>query len=253
MRADAVLGVVTVAMAILGGIVSVHAPETFRSKLLCGAAFLLLGAVCILSVIKQSNENAASNANLASSFRNLSAKTDEVSRITTLNTDLQHQLLKSTETIAELSRTNIHTVTGGDSFCYFMMSPPNGFLTAVQQGAYPLRDVTARMVDVEVFMKAVPTGNLLNAGTTNLEVGDLSVGSARILGNFPVGDGDKHDFNIFFNGLNGFWTQLLRLRRVNGKWEFAIQVTGPTKKEPFENVSAGYPRNAAGKIDWTDH
>jgi hypothetical protein len=60
----------------------------------------------------------------------------------------------------------------------------------------------------------------------NYTIGDLSANAGRMLGPFSLSNepGDQRDFNIFFNGLNGYWTELLRFRRVDGKWRQAARV-----------------------------
>jgi hypothetical protein len=92
---------------------------------------------------------------------------------------------------------------------------------------------------------------------TNWQIGDLGVASSRMLGRFVFDDGtDKRNFNIFFTGTNGFWTELLRLRKVNGTWLEAVRVTRDkvegsklSSEKAFEQVEAGYPR-VSGKVDW---
>src|SRR5260370_20568530 len=123
MRADIWLGVVTVVMAVRGGIVSSHAPTELRHKIAYVSAFVFAGAVSIWFVIRISNENAAASRELGTALKNLGDSTASIANMTALNTQLQGRLLQQSDTIADLSKQNIATVTGGDSFCYIDSEP----------------------------------------------------------------------------------------------------------------------------------
>jgi hypothetical protein len=68
-----------------------------------------------------------------------------------------------------------------------------------------------------------------------------------------LGSGNARDFNVFFSARNGFYTQLLRFRRVNGKWLSATSVTfmAPAfqTNPALHKVDHGYPLDAHGKPD----
>ena len=122
MSPDIILGIVTVLMALLGAAVSLHPPESLHDpqkwwvKVLYAGTFCVLGIIAIVCVIKQSRETAVANQNLANSLTNLDTSTKEISRVTSLNTDLQHELLGQGSRIAHLAEESLENITGGESF-----------------------------------------------------------------------------------------------------------------------------------------
>jgi hypothetical protein len=63
---------------------------------------------------------------------------------------------------------------------------------------------------------------------------------------FPLGQSDKRDSNVVFSARNGVYTQLLRPRRVQGKWRQATRVS-IDEKVVFEKVDKGSPKE---QFDW---
>src|ERR1700685_872401 len=116
MHADIVLGVVTLLMAVLGAIASLHAPEKFWWKISYIIAFLIIGTVRMVFVITQSNETSAASAGLTGALEDLKKSTSEISRMTNLNAQLQQRLLDSSKTVASLAQENINAVTGGKAY-----------------------------------------------------------------------------------------------------------------------------------------
>ena len=55
MRPDITLGIVTVLMALVGGVVSLHAPTKWPAKISYASIFAALGVISVIYVIKQSN------------------------------------------------------------------------------------------------------------------------------------------------------------------------------------------------------
>jgi hypothetical protein len=164
-------------------------------------------------------------------------------------------------TIAGVSE-NVKTVTGGDSVCWLMIVPRQGIIVALQRGKYPLHDVTVRMTDLDKASKlyaAQPlTLDSFYAADTNFQVGDMAVSASKILDTHFKVSGDKLSFNVFFSGLHGFWTQMLRLRLVNGGWVQATKVTRsmtgkngkPYEKFVFQRIDKTFPRSAHGDVEW---
>jgi len=156
MRADIWLGVVTVFMAVLGGIVSAHAPTRLWHKILYVGAFVLAGAASVCLVIRISNENAAANTGLKNALDKLGETTTNIATMTALNTQLQERLLNQSDTIASLSKQNIATVTGADSFCFLGFNRSQGFLVFVHIGQFPLYGVIARITELDQNGKSRP-------------------------------------------------------------------------------------------------
>ena len=95
----------------------------------------------------------------------------------------------------------------------------------VHQGEHPLYDVHTRIVDLEKLDQLM--GNLsfatLKQTDTNISIGNL-IPSAQMLQPFMLGNGNTRRFNIFFPARNGFFTQLLRFKKIHGKWVYATKV-----------------------------
>ncbi len=142
-------------------------------------------------------------------------------------------LRNKSDEIAALNREIAQSIIGGDSFCYLSVSPlkqpdDQALLTLVHQGKYPLYDLGVRIVDVDKFQQVVSrdfSALDLFKIDTNVSVGNLAVGQAAMIGNMRLPSLHELRFNIFFSARNGFFVQLLRLRKVNGVWRQAIRVT----------------------------
>jgi hypothetical protein len=165
------------------------------------------------------------------------------------------QIAKKSEEIADLNKRIAALVTGGDSFCYLWLgnidSKSNlAILCSFQEGKFPIYDVDARVVDLQQLeqkKRPLTLDNFL-AGQIFLNLGTMRVKGIKVLSsNFPLGQSDKHDFNVFFTARNGVYKQFLRLRRGQGKWRQATRVT-VDEKVVFENVDKGFPED---ELDWS--
>jgi hypothetical protein len=159
MRSDIALGVVTFLMAILGGIVSAHAPTKTWQKWVYGLTFVALGAVGLFFVIKQSNETAVASTKLEGSLRSLGDSLKETARLQGVNTQLQGKLLTQSDTIASMSKETISQLTGKGTFLYFTVAPnlgsgdpPSFPLSVWVNGKYPMREVTTSIQSNSVFV-----------------------------------------------------------------------------------------------------
>ena len=119
-----------------------------------------------------------------------------------------------------------------------------GYLIAIHYGEFPIYDVKARIVDLELFDKNKGKRTIQNLYSDDIivDIGSMPVQTASRLSEFNLGEGDKRDFNIFFSARNGLCTQLLRLRKLNGKWFQATRVKireGNTEKKVFEQIDPG--------------
>jgi hypothetical protein len=237
------LGVVTVLMAVLGGIVSVLAPDRAWQKVSYAAAFLVLGVVSILLVVRQVRESALTNARLESSLRELS---------------------KSSSIISSLSRENLDTQTGGDSFAIMeidrSLTPidPRRLVvdalpayTVHLKGKYPLHRLQAQTAIANGQCKQIEG-----------QIGeDLDIGELLPDVSWDVGPDELHfeqdnraAVDICFEALNGSWTEQLRLRKMGGIWLQAIRVLrrGPGDQDErvvYEKLDEHYPQ-PRGKMKW---
>lgn len=146
-----------------------------------------------------------------------------------------------------LSRENVQTLTGAESYAYLAFVPGQGFLAFPHKGQYPLYGVSARIVELG------KAGQNSDMGVT-VFLGDIVQGHAAIQPlppNFSP-PGDRFDANVFFTARNGDWAQLIREVRVGGRWLRAIRVMGrftSLKKERImcEIIDSNFPRGAKEK------
>jgi hypothetical protein len=167
---------------------------------------------------------------------------------------------------AELRQKNeeIARLTGGDGFCWtaFQIVDSRGELVNankmpdelilvpnfINQGKYPLYDVSARMVDLDQFKTNVVSG------TTAVRIGNMTAGFAVTTDVHIPHHGKDFNFNIFYVARNGSWLQKLRMRWMGDGWASANRVTEGQGggKELLLEVSANYPRDADGNVAWED-
>ena len=223
----------------------------------------------ITLVVKQSRESAATTSKLAGSIEALREGNQEISRVQSLNTQLQQRLIEASTSIKNLAaqnvglaRQSIQTVTGGDSYCYLDVVSPSragGLLVAFHRGKYPLYAVNARLVDLAQMKKFLESGQKLTldnvfTNDVNLSIGDLAVSTAKPLQQIIFPSSDRQSFNIFFSAHNGLWTEELRLRFVDGSWTRAVRVSrleGSREASIWKRVDPKYPR-PNGKVDWAE-
>ena len=245
-------------MALLGGVVSSHAPAKIGWKVAYVAGFLVMAAIAIVFVIRVSNEAESSAAKLGGKIGELQTATAETARLQRLNNQVEAQLLQLANTNTSLARKGIATVTGGDSYCYMDFIYQFGGHTPVflHSGKYPIYDLSARIVDLEAMTRHPSLDAIMG---NNVEIGEMQVGRtwSKLDWSIPFTDEQSQDFNIFFSARNGVWTEKLRLRKVRDHWSNALQVwlsplgtAKPPAKPILEKVANDFPRNAQGTIDW---
>ena len=170
--------------------------------------------------------------------------------------EFERHLREKSEEIAQLNREVANLVTGGNSFCYMAVSTINpesniGLLSFIHNGDHPMFNVAARIVDLEEFDKLKDHINIHNfqQADINMSIGDFSKGAALVRGPFPLGKGNKRDFNIFFSARNGWFNQLLRFRKVDGHWAQATRVERDGEIL-YERIDDNYPKEKNGLVNW---
>jgi hypothetical protein len=163
------------------------------------------------------------------------------------------QLQEKSEEIARLNRETANTVTGGDSFCYLMpIGNAPDRVSVIHSGKYPLYDVSVQLVDLDDPAFSKPTFSSIGANT--ITIGNIPPNSIQVLGSVIKLTGDRKRLNIFFSARNGFYTQQLRMRLVNGEWKSATRVTrnlADGKRETLHTqVQPEYPKENDGSVDW---
>ena len=170
--------------------------------------------------------------------------------------EIQEDLIKKTEENNELNQELANLVTGGESFCYLIVSRPRtgktGRFTVLHEGRNHLYDVEGWVYDLDA------PGD--NYGYKHMKIGQLIASSdpnsvwKRVhhhqnLHSFSFGNGMTRSFNIQFIARNGAFDQVLRFKKINGEWlqAFKIERDG---EYIFEEADDDFPRTEDGEIDW---
>jgi hypothetical protein len=176
------------------------------------------------------------------------------------------------QTLRGLKET-VNAATGGDSFCYVILVPDYGYgangsvpSSIIQQGKYPLTNVTASITDDDMIVKYLNEGskhtaedfsNIMERAQQWVHVGDLPPQfSEQFSMRAATVTEDRRLLTITFWANNGHWIEKFGLRRVNGKWLRLIRVWRERldkKKNAyvadviFNRVDDGYPQDANTK------
>jgi hypothetical protein len=234
-------------------------------------------------------QTAEANSRLATSIENLNKGATEIARVQALNTELQERLLQSSgdilsqgKTISGLSqkaadtarqavntaqqavdtaRRGIDITTGGEGFCYMFFSenPSGGAAKPVfgNPGKTPLYDVYAKILDLQHLDRLRAQNPQANpeAAFTSFAVGELAAGGTsldldRTLP-FNTGLAERQDYQVGYDGRNGWWVQDIILKKVGNGWAMASRVfrtDGANYKLVFTKVDQNFP----GEPDWRD-
>jgi hypothetical protein len=200
----------------------------------------------------------------------LRQRTDEI-------VDLNKKLADKSDNIAAMTQTSLDAVTGGDTFCYLELSDSLETGTVVfhvsVEGKHPLFDVTMTVTDQNAMAGVMHEFEKRNAGKPFQPVFEVLGrhafdGTRRTfaLGNlnpstwntvpdmvWPVGGLTDRGFLIQTVARNGYIIQQTQLRKVDGQWISATQVTkndGSTTKTVYSVVNDKFPRKPDGSVDW---
>jgi hypothetical protein len=174
-------------LVLLGTIVSLQEESAKRHKILILICFAMLGIGGLWATIVQSSKSAQDATKLGTALSDLDKSTNDIARMTSLNTQLQGKLLDSSGIIANLARQNIAYVTGGDSFCYLMLSTTtlNGTVepSLIQSGRNHVFNIGIRIVDIAELASG-------RNSEWQYSVPFLRRGTLLMLSSFPLGSGD---------------------------------------------------------------
>ena len=162
---------------------------------------------------------------------------------------------------AEINKQIASSITGGVSFAYIIptfFDPTHNspMLTLVHRGEYPLYDLTVRILDMATFDNRVRQNNSysdrlreeVQLGISNIAPNQTSMVKTVQLGTDPL------RWNLYFSARNGFFTELLRVRRVGNEWKTALKVIRtrwPSNDQVLlEKIDSGYPLSKAGQVAW---
>jgi hypothetical protein len=129
-------------------------------------------------------------------------------------------------------------------------------LTLVHQGEYPLYDLTVRILDMDTFERKVQQNNSdfdKLREEVQMSVGNIAPNQTSLLKTVQL-DSDPLRWNLFFSARTGFFTELLRVRRVGNEWKTALKVIRtrtPGKDQVLlERIDSGYPLGKDGQVEW---
>jgi hypothetical protein len=160
---------------------------------------------------------------------------------------LYHEWQTSVEA-EETKKREIGLATGGDSFCHF--EPDINDATSsivrglvVQHGEYTVYAIQVRIVPLD------ETGELIkgidwSTQALQLQVQEISPGKAEMitLSNPIAIGGTSVAMNVFIDARNGGWAEKIRLHRgADGHWLKAIRVDLGPGRDPFVDVTKGFP------------
>jgi len=166
-------------------------------------------------------------------------------------------------------------INGGDSFEVALMAfnGTRGHLYFRQKGDYPMREVHAWFLDVDKYnvwyknhLTSLTSPNRSSPpprfpGQHEYLIPALPKDGSDVEGYFELEKSGKENFLANFVGINGFWSEYLSVRRINGKWVEACRVNWEdstpegkgvnfTQRKIYEYADPEYPLGPDGKIDW---
>lgn len=162
---------------------------------------------------------------------------------------------------AEINTQIALSIMGGASFAYIVptfFDPTHNapMLTLVHQGEYPLYDLTVRILDMATFDKS---GRQNNSDSdklreeVQLSISNIAPNQTSLLKTVQL-DSDPLRWNLFFSARTGFFTELLRVRRVGNEWKTALKVIrtrSPSNDQVLlEKIDSGYPLSKDGQVEW---
>jgi len=251
-------------MAVIAGIMAIRPEMGGWEKSLWFVLLLLFGAAEIRAISSDRKEQNNTFENIASKLE--IAVNQGTVAINALNENITEGRSHFDSTMAGLE-DSIKTQTGGNSFCYLEFSRALnnvGGMTVVKVGKYPLRGVTARMMDgvktaaaVNEFVKTnSPKGdqeyaNQLFAIQRGMEV-FLTIpdfaSATRFIGGYQMTNSERQSFQIVFSAFNGSWIERMEIRTLGEKWVKAIMVEVPMTKKNHFYIDPDYPQ-VNGKLD----
>ncbi|MFM4922410.1 hypothetical protein [Aeromonas dhakensis] len=147
-------------------------------------------------------------------------------------------------------------ISDGNSFPWLQIGMTygsnQGVLMAIHQGDHPLYDVIARIVDLQ---KLEQVKNNISLATlehieTNVNIGNMIPSHASMVQKWEIESEPEQSYNIFLTARNGSFTQLLRLKKVNGAWVCATKIMNKNNEILHEQIDDNYPKEADGSVTW---
>jgi cell division protein FtsL len=187
----------------------------------------------------------------------------------TQKAEFERELRLKTEEIAELNKNIAETLTGGNSYCYLLITYPQfrrdvANLTLMHEGKYPLYDVQIKIDDVEekirIMKEEWENGKFGQRTLADSETVFAQASKVFKIGNFgpnqvmnvtqiTLPSVETKGYNIDITARNGYIAQTIRFRNFNGQWKLAekLVVHGKVFKE---EIPIEFPRDRNGNFAW---
>lgn len=167
--------------------------------------------------------------------------------------DFQHLLAE----LRIAARDIVGNTTGGKSVCYLLSGikeenqPPMSFLHC--NGPYALHDVNVEICDLDEFNRGVAAGQSNTQQRPRFKFEIILPGVAYpVPYQFAVDPHNKNErsFNIFYFARNGHFSQLVRMKKINGQWLTATKVLNGSTEPAFEWIQEGFLTQSDQKVEW---
>lgn len=248
----------------LGTTLSDPKNDRFKVTLAATAAAIAIGGGVngYFNGVQAQKEAKASNELLRTKTDEIAAATRQSLDLAKLNGELSRALIKKSDTISDLGRSAVSETTGGDSYCFVDMggmAGTEGLAASVERrGRYPMQNVGVTITDVDAF-RADKTMQNMGVWRRSFPVIDFisRVSLWRPLGTYSMGPNvQSRSFNVEISARNGFFQELLRVRRLaDGGLTLALVVTASyfDKRQGvvFQRINKTFPTDALiADKDW---
>ena len=169
---------------------------------------------------------------------------------------MEKRLERLFEELETKTRNMIDHVSGGNSFPWIQIGMVNsatdkGTLMVHHNGEHLLYDVSVRIVNLNKFRQL--NGNIslstMQLTDTNKVLGNLIPGHSVMLEEWELEHAASQDYNVFFFGRNGGFTQAIRMRKIGGEWVTATRITNRDNEVLHEQIDAQFPL-VNDAVDW---
>ena len=159
--------------------------------------------------------------------------------------------------LKEVETDVIGNTTGGNSVCYLhsgiAQSGTTGMSNLQSIGKYALYDVRVEICDLERFQREVanggPVSNHRPVFTFPIVLPGVSYPLNYQFQEDPLSPNNR-SFNLFYFARNGYFTQLVRMKKIGKMWFTAIRVLNGGPQPAYEWIQEGYPVEENGTVKW---
>ena len=263
------IGLYIAGVGVLAIVITIWPPERNWSKAAWLGVFFALTGLEIVTLYQERTENQTQQRNTRKE-ENDAFKSIADGLTTSINNNQKafEATMQKMQALAALSSDAIKTTTGGDGYCsmYFLnvVTEANGSVTArvsiANEGKYPMYGILASIINLEEQVEAQKrsgiTFDTINAGKTDLSIGDLTPKPFGLLWPTPVvlSRTDRPTrLVVRFSSTRGLpWAEVVNIRKVGNGWSVATQISREDQhgksKVLRTNIPPDFPRKAGEDI-----